>query len=86
MSLAQVTPEKLDDFFLHIFRGTSFIDVRRAAGYELFEQYYPEAYRVWESTHCDGLRFDPEEFLDSPSWSVEEIRLGDEAVLLIVPQ
>ena len=86
LALAELTADQLDDLNLHIFRGSSFYDVRREAAYELFELYYPEAYRVWESSHCDGLNFSPEDFLDSPSWSVEEVRLGDEVAVLVVPQ
>jgi hypothetical protein len=86
IALGEITAEKVDDIFLHIFRGTSFLDLRREAAYELFENYYPDAYRMWEATNCDGLSFDPEDFLDSPSWSVKEVRFGDEVFLLIVPQ
>lgn len=86
LALDEVTAEQIDDLGLHLFRGSSLYDLRKDAAYELFEQYYPELYRVWEFTPCDGLRFDTDEFLDSPSWSVEEIELGDEKALIIVSQ
>lgn len=84
MALDEVTPEKLDEHSLHIFRGTSFCGVRKDAAFELFELYYPELYRAWEGTPCDGLRFDPDDFLDSPGWSVEEVQLSGNEVALIV--
>jgi hypothetical protein len=44
-----------------------------------------EAYQAWEKSLCDGLIFDVNRFLDSPSFSVEEVQLGDERVLLVAP-
>jgi len=84
--LAQITVEQLEDLNLHIFFGQSFMDVRSEAAYELFELYYPEAYAIWEKTNCDGLIFDKDRFLDSPSFSTEEIRLDGQCALLVVPQ
>jgi len=83
--LAELTAEQLDELNLHIFRGSRFRDVRRAAAYELFELCYPEAYRVWQSSHCDGLSFNPEDFLDSRCWSVHDVRLHDGVAVLVVP-
>ena len=85
LELAELTADQLDEFNLHIFRGTHFFEVRREAGYELFELYHPEAYRVWQTSHCDGLSFSPEDFLDSPCFSVVEVRLGDGVAVLVVP-
>lgn len=82
--LNQITGEQVEDQNVHIFTGTSFYDLRRSAAYELFELYFPEAYASWEATPCDGLIFDTDVFLDSPSWSVEEIELGNGAKALIV--
>jgi hypothetical protein len=70
---------------LHTFLGDSFLDLRRNAAYELFELYYPELYRVWESSLCDGLIFDTDAFLDSPSWSTEEAKLGCRKALIVCP-
>ncbi len=84
--LEKISAGEIEDFNLHIFFGRSFMDVRSQAAYELFELYYPEAYAIWEKTHCDGLIFDTDRFLDSPSFHVEEIRLDDEVVLLVAPQ
>jgi len=84
--LATLTLEQVEDNSPHIFLGTNFTDLRHEAAYELFELYYPEAYAVWEKCSCDGLGFDPDRFLDSPGWSVEEIALGHQVALLIVSQ
>lgn len=84
-NLLELTSEDVTDAGAHVFRGGNFMDVRREAAFELFETYFPELYRLWESAHCDGLRFDPDDFLDSPAWSVDEYRIGDEVVLIVSP-
>ncbi len=76
----------MEDCGAHLFSGSTFIDVRRDAAYELFELYWPELYSMWEQTPVDGVRFDPEEFLDSPSWTVEEVDLGTAKWLLVAAQ
>ena len=82
--LRDLTGELVEDLFVHIFIGDSFYDIRKEAAYELFELYYPEACAAWEKTPCDGLIFDTDVFLDSPSWSVEEVELSDGKKALIV--
>ena len=84
--LEGLTAAAVEDQPLHLFSGHSFLDLRREAAYELFELYYPEEYVVWEKSHCDGLNFDTDHFLDSPCWSVEEIQFGDQKHLIIVGQ
>jgi len=84
-SLHTLSANDAQDQCLHIFYGGSFLDVRREAAHELFELYFPEAYQAWEKSLCDGLIFDVDRFLDSPSFSVEEVKLGDERVLLVAP-
>ncbi len=84
--LAGLTPAQVEDQPSHIFEGSSFIDLRREAAFELFELYYPDEYRVWQKSLCDGLIFDPDRFLDSPVWSVEEIELTDRKALVVAPQ
>jgi hypothetical protein len=69
-----------------IFFGSHFFELRKEVAYELFELYYPEEYRVWEKSLCDGLIFDVDRFLDSPSFCVDEVKLGDRAALLVSPQ
>lgn len=85
-SLDDLTAERVEDQPLTIFWGDSFTDARKEAAYELFELYYPELYKLWESTPCDGLIFDTDAFLDSPSWSVEEVRFNERAVLIVSSQ
>lgn len=86
ISLGDLTEEQVEDQNLHIFMGRNFTDVRREAAYELFELYWPDAYKAWESCNCDGLVFDTDRFLDSPAWSVEEVMLRDQVALIVVPQ
>jgi hypothetical protein len=81
--LDTLTRETVEDLPLDIFVGTNFSDVRRAAAYELFELYYPEEYRVWEKSLCDGLTFDPDHFLASPVFRVEEVDLGEQVAVLV---
>jgi hypothetical protein len=81
--LDTLTREAVEDLPLDIFVGTNFSDVRRAAAFELFELYYPEEYRVWEKSLCDGLTFDPDHFLASPIFMVEEVDLGEQVAVLV---
>ena len=81
--LGALTAEQVEDQPLNIFLGTSFLDLRRQAAFELFELYYPDAYRVWNESLCDGLIFGEDRFLDSPSWHVEELELGDTKALIV---
>ena len=85
-NLSTLTANELEDYNLHLFLGDCFFDLRKEAAYELFEMYWPEAYKMWESCQCDGLIFETDVFLDSPSWSVEEITFGDQKALIIVSQ
>ena len=82
--LNQLTGEQVENQNIHVFMGTSFLDLRREAAYELFELYYPEAYAMWEATPCDGLIFDTDVFLDSPSWSVQEVEFSDGQKALVM--
>lgn len=81
--LATLSREDVEDQNVDVFLGTSFTDLRRDAAFELFELYYPEEYSVWEKSTCDGLIFDTDRFLDSPSFFVEEVTLGAEKALLV---
>ncbi len=85
-SLESITYNQLMDLNLHIYQGTSFFDLRKEAAYELFELYHPDEYAMWEKSRCDGLHFDTDDFLDSPSFYCDEITLNDRKVLLISPQ
>lgn len=85
-NLATLTRADVEDTGLDIFLGSNFTDLRRATAYQLFELYYPEEYRVWEKSTCDGLHFDTDRFLDSPALWVEEVKLGDQVALLVAAQ
>ena len=85
-NLATFSNRDIEDQDAQIYTGTSFIDLRREAAFELFELYYPDEYGVWEKSHCDGLIFDEDRFLDSPCFSTEELTLGDQKVLIVIPQ
>ncbi len=84
--LQEMSAEKVEDYNVHIFLGMNFTDVRQQAAYELFELYYPEAYAIWEKCSCDGLIFDTDRFLDSPSLTTCELRLSDSVALLVKPE
>lgn len=83
--LGNVTAADLEDLPLNTYRGSSFIEVRREAAFELFQLYWPDLYALWEKTPMDGLRFDVDAFLDSPAWVTEELQLGADCVLLVLP-
>ncbi|MBN9693300.1 MAG: hypothetical protein J0M24_23910 [Verrucomicrobia bacterium] len=84
-NLGELKAEGVQDRAPSCFLGDNFMDVRREAAFELFELYYPELYRAWESTPCDGLIFDTDRFLDSPSWTVAEVKLGSQVAVLVAP-
>jgi len=83
--LGELSADQVRDRAPFCFIGGNFTDLRCEAAYELFELFYPDLYRIWESTPCDGLTFDTDRFLDSPSLTVTEIKLGDEVALLVAP-
>jgi hypothetical protein len=85
MDLDAVTVAAMGDLPLSTFRGENFHDLRREAAFELFQLYWPDLYSILEKTPMDGLRFDVDAFLDSPSWVTEEVQLGSECVLLVMP-
>jgi hypothetical protein len=84
--LTQLTREKVEDLQANIYEGKSFLDLRREAAYELFELYYPELYEIWEKCPCDGLVFDTDLFLDSPSWTVEEVEFGEGKAIVVIAE
>ena len=82
--LADLTRDYIDDMNLHVSTGTSMIELRQEAALEMFELYYPEAYKAWDESHCDGLTFDIDKFLSSPSLYVHPITdIGNIKVLII---
>lgn len=83
--LERLTVEHLEEMNVMVFAGDNVHDVRRDAGFDLFELHHPELFRLWDATPLDGLRFDWDDFLDSPVWTVEEVSLDGRAFLLVAP-
>lgn len=83
--LSELSREQIEEDSAHIFIGKNFADLRRDAAYELFESYWPAEYAMWEKCNCDGLIFDTDRFLDSPSRFVDEVDLGDTKALIVTP-
>jgi len=81
--MVDITLNQLEDEARQIFVGSNITDLRREAAYELFELCYSEAYAVLEKSPCDGLFFDPEQFLESPAWIDHVIYLGHRKVLIV---
>ncbi len=81
-----IESSKIEDQTPLLFWGDYISDIRKEAAYELFELYFPELFKVWESTPCDGLYFDTDLFLDSPQWSTDEVKINGRAALLVSPQ
>jgi hypothetical protein len=84
MALNQVNAETLADPIAMTLHGSSLFDLRKEAAYELFETYFPALHKAWDDCPMDGLRFDTDDFLDSPMWNVEEVELCDGSKGLIV--
>jgi hypothetical protein len=84
--LNEVKNNTVEDEAPLMFFGDNFTDLRKEAAYELFELYYPDEYRIWEKSLCDGLIFDHDRFLDSPGFGVDEVRIGGRAMLLVKPE
>ena len=82
--ISEITEDLLDERSVHVFEADNFMSARTNAAYELFELYWPEAYKAWETgSHPDGLTFDVEAFLDSPQCSVTEVTLGTRRIVLV---
>jgi hypothetical protein len=87
LAFASLNAAKIEEETLHIYFGNSFHEMRKKAAYELFEVYWPELYKMYGGSNCDGLLFDPRRFLDSPSFYTEELRFGKVgAALLVAPR
>lgn len=83
--LRELTVDALDDQQPSIFFGRNRWDVRKEAAYELFETFWPQQYKAWEQDSLGILRFDWEDFIDSPMWVTLEVSLGEREALLVLP-
>lgn len=64
-SLEDITSEAINDSCLHVYGPGWFHDLNKQAAYELFELFWPDAYKCWEENSIPGLSFDREDFLES---------------------
>ncbi len=65
LDLRDITREAVEDACLYVYGIGYFSDLEKEAAWDLFEQLYPEAYKLAESWTIPGLHFDPEQFLQS---------------------
>lgn len=84
-SICDLSSSDIEDENLHIFSGSSFVELTKEAAFELFELYFPEEYKVWEKSTCPGLNFDYERFLNGPEFSTSEYTWSNEKFLIIKP-
>ena len=85
LDLHQLTGREVEDQSLQIFTGSSFWEVRKDAAYELFETFFPEHFKFWDTEPHGILTFDWDQFLDGPLWSVHEVDMGNQKALLVAP-
>lgn len=86
LDLHELTGAEVEDQNLQIFTGSCFFEIRKDAAYELFETFFPEHFKFWETDSQGILTFDWDRFLDGPFWSVHEVDLGDRKALLVAPE
>jgi len=84
VALDQVNAEMIADPIMMTLHGSCLYDLRKEAAYELFATYFSALHLSWEDCPTDGMRFEAEDFLDSPMWIVEEVELCDGSTGLIV--
>ncbi len=80
--LEEITRQAIDDSCLYVFGPGYFIDMEKEAAYELFELFWPEAYKMWEENNVPGISFDVEDFLKH--FSTFELKLPDGGGYLVV--
>ena len=85
IDLEDLTVERLDERFATVFEAATFYDARRAAAFELFETYWPDLYRAWESDSLGILRFEWEDFLDCGTWITQELRIKERCIFMVAP-
>lgn len=82
-SMETLTAEKIQAENIRVFRGDNAKAVRREAAFAFFEACHPEDYAFWRMSRCEGLEFNPEKFLTSPRWHVEEAVVGNVHAVLV---
>jgi hypothetical protein len=81
-ALSNITRQAVDDSCLYVFGPGHFIDLEKEAAYDLFEAFWPDAYKQWEQNNVPGLDFDPEGFLSH--FATHELKLSEDGGYLIV--
>jgi len=82
---ASLTIQELDDRPPMFFYGDTLTDARKEAAYELFETFWPDLFKAWNEDHAGILDFDWYSFVDSPLWTIHEVKVGDKAILMVAP-
>lgn len=61
--LEEITRDAIDDECLYVYGPNYYSDLEKEAAWDLFENFYPEAYKLAEGYSVPGLTFDEEQFL-----------------------
>lgn len=80
--LKDIDRQAIDNACLYVFGPGWRCDLEKEAAYELFEMFWPEAYKQWEANTVPGLQFDAEAFLNH--FPHADIKLSEGNVYLIV--
>lgn len=64
-ALEDITSDAINDACLYVFGPGWFHDLVKDAAFELFELFWPDAYKCWEKNTVPGLTFDPDDFIKS---------------------
>ncbi len=80
---SRLTVQDLDDRPPMFFYGDTMIDARKEAAFELFETFWPDLFKAWNEDSAGILDFDWYSFVDSPLWTVHEVKLANKAVLMV---
>ena len=81
--LAGLTVQELEDQQPMFFYGDTMTDARKEAAFELFETFWPDLFKAWNEDSAGILDFDWYTFVDSPLWTIHEVKLGDKAILMV---
>ena len=80
---ASLTLQDLDDRPPTFFYGDTMIEARKEAAFELFETFWPDLYEAWNEDSAGILDFDWYAFIDSPIWTIHEVKLNNRAILMV---
>jgi hypothetical protein len=65
-----------------IFTGATFCDLYDEALHQIFEDYYPEEYKLTVEGHCPFIQID-RDALDGPEFATIELNLGEQKILAV---